>query len=287
MPFCLKIQGKRMTNKKERHFLALSGGKDSAALAVYMREKYPDLPLEYVFIDSGYELPETEEYINRIRGILNISIYKIGGASRKDRKDFKWWLKQKNNYLPSPKHRWCTEILKISPYNKWIEQNCDGQTVHSYVGLRADEKRERKGNLSNRENFFQHHPFIDDGLGYEHVKDILETSGLGFPSYYSWRSRSGCYFCYYQTRREWIGLYDHHKALFHKAASMEKVDLNTGERYTWCEGISLNELIEKREEILAGAGEFIHGKEKTANLAASISSLCKKTLSNPELIIRR
>jgi tRNA(Ile)-lysidine synthase TilS/MesJ len=28
-----------------RHILALSGGKDSAALAVYMREKYPDLPL--------------------------------------------------------------------------------------------------------------------------------------------------------------------------------------------------------------------------------------------------
>ncbi len=48
----------------ERHLLALSGGKDSAALAVYMREKYPDLPLEYIFIDSGCELPETYAYLN-------------------------------------------------------------------------------------------------------------------------------------------------------------------------------------------------------------------------------
>jgi len=31
---------------KERHLLALSGGKDSAALAVYMREKYADLPMD-------------------------------------------------------------------------------------------------------------------------------------------------------------------------------------------------------------------------------------------------
>ena len=33
-----------MSNRKqERHILALSGGKDSAALAVYMRDKYPEM----------------------------------------------------------------------------------------------------------------------------------------------------------------------------------------------------------------------------------------------------
>ena len=48
-----------ITDKRERHILALSGGKDSAALAVYMRNKYPELELEYVFTDSGCELPET------------------------------------------------------------------------------------------------------------------------------------------------------------------------------------------------------------------------------------
>lgn len=287
MPFCWKIREKRMSNRKERHILALSGGKDSAALAVYMRDKYPDLTLEYVFIDSGYELPETIEYINRIRGVLNISIFKIGGACRKDRKDFEWWLKQKNNYLPSPIHRWCTEILKIIPYNKWIEQNCDGQIVYSYVGLRADEKKERKGNLSNRENFFQRHPFIEDGLGYENIKVLLEDSGIGFPSYYHWRSRSGCYFCYYQTKKEWIGLHDHHKDLFDKAAAMEKTDHITGKRYTWCEGISLGELVEQREDVLKGTGDFVHGKKESPNLANSIPSLCKGILLNPELIIRR
>jgi len=30
----------------------------------------------------------------------------------------------------------------------------------------------------------------------EDVFKILEDSGLGVPSYYEWRSRSGCYFCF-------------------------------------------------------------------------------------------
>ena len=39
-----------------RHVLSLSGGKDSAALAVYMRDLVPDM--EYIFHDTDKELPE-------------------------------------------------------------------------------------------------------------------------------------------------------------------------------------------------------------------------------------
>jgi len=38
-------------SKKVRHILSLSGGKDSAALAVYLKDKIPDL--EYVFFGYG------------------------------------------------------------------------------------------------------------------------------------------------------------------------------------------------------------------------------------------
>jgi len=48
-----------------RHILALSGGKDSSALAVYMLGKVPNM--EYVFCDTGEELDETYEYINRLQ----------------------------------------------------------------------------------------------------------------------------------------------------------------------------------------------------------------------------
>ena len=51
-----------------RHILALSGGKDSSALAVYMRDKVRRM--EYVFCDTGKELPETYEYLARLEAYL-------------------------------------------------------------------------------------------------------------------------------------------------------------------------------------------------------------------------
>jgi len=256
---------------KERHLLALSGGKDSAALAVYMREKYPHLPMEYVFIDSGCELPETEEYLDRIQASLSIKIIRIGGASFNDRRDFEWWLKEKNYYLPSPNKRWCTDVLKLSPYAKWLAEECNEQIVYSYVGLRADEKRERLGYVTANDKLIQKHPFIEDGLAYDDIRSILEDSGIGFPAYYSWRSRSGCYFCFYQTKREWLGLYDNHPDLFWKAEKMEKMDIKTGKKFTWCEDMPLSELVKNRQAIDSLNEYIVHGKEKVPKLSSTLS----------------
>jgi len=238
-------------DKKERHILALSGGKDSAALAVYMRNKYPDLELEYVFTDSGCELPETYDYLNRIRAVLNIEITVI----RPEKSWEKYWRFYKSKttpygtftYLPSPKERWCTEVLKLIPYRNWLEKCYSGYIIHSYVGLRADEKRKRKGFLASSSNIISHFPFIEDELVYEDIKRILVDSGLGFPDYYKWRQRSGCYFCFYQTKREWIGLLKHHPDLYMKAMSYETVIENTGIRFTWCEDVSLKELMKQHQ----------------------------------------
>ena len=43
-----------------RHVLGISGGKDSAALAVYIKNKYPQIAekMEYFFTDTGAELQE-------------------------------------------------------------------------------------------------------------------------------------------------------------------------------------------------------------------------------------
>jgi len=271
---------------KERHILALSGGKDSAALAVYMKDKYPHLPMEYVFIDSGCELPETDEYLDRIRASLNINLIRIGGASKQDRRNFEWWLKEKNFYLPSPQKRWCTEVLKLIPYANWLERECFDSIVHSYVGLRADEKRERSGFTKTNSDLIQHHPFIVDGLVYEDIKDILKSSGIGFPEYYSWRSRSGCYFCFYQTKREWIGLHDRHPELFWQASDMEKTDPLTGKRYTWCSDISLHELIDRRKEFEVVDDNFIHGKDKKPKLCTILNESIQNYKASPYEIIK-
>ena len=48
---------KVIVEKKVRHICGISGGKDSSAMALFMRDKVPDM--EYFFCDTGAELPET------------------------------------------------------------------------------------------------------------------------------------------------------------------------------------------------------------------------------------
>jgi hypothetical protein len=208
-------------NKKERHILALSGGKDSAALAVYMRDKHPELDMEYVFTDSGCELPETYEYLDRIRAVLNIDITVI-----KSERDFDYWLQYYRGVLPSPQNRWCTRHLKLEPFEAYIGNDL----TYSYVAIRADENR--KGYKNTKGTIIPRHPFVEDGIVLQDVIDILNNAGLGLPDYYGWRKRSGCYFCFYQTDNEWKGLRKYHPGEFEKACFYEE-NHSDGRVYTW------------------------------------------------------
>ena len=64
---------------KEHHILALSGGKDSTALAFFIKENMPEVfeKLEFVFSDTQCELPETYDYLNKTEIFLNKTIKKI------------------------------------------------------------------------------------------------------------------------------------------------------------------------------------------------------------------
>ena len=216
---------------KPRHILALSGGKDSTALAIYMKGKVPEM--EYVFCDTEKELTETYDYLDKLEVYLGKPIMRL----KHEGMGFDDLLKIRNGFLPSPQVRWCTEYLKIKPYEKYVADD----RVTSYVGIRADEPH-RKGYISTKPNIVARFPFVEDGLVHADIMRILENSGLGVPEYYQWRSRSGCFFCFYQQRREWIGLLEKHPQLFEEAKKYERQDPETGEWYTWVQNESLEEL---------------------------------------------
>ena len=79
--------------KPTRHILSLSGGKDSAALAVYMRDKVANM--EYIFHDTEMELPETYEYLARLEAYLGKPIHK----TRPD-VSFEGWLDVFQGMIP-------------------------------------------------------------------------------------------------------------------------------------------------------------------------------------------
>jgi len=213
-----------------RHILSLSGGKDSAALAVYMRDRVPEM--EYIFHDTEKELPETYEYLARLEAILGKRIVRTS-----PRDGFDHWLKVYGGMLPSNHRRWCTKMLKLKPFESYVGDD----DVVNYVGLRADEDRE--GYISHKRNIRARYPFREDGLVRTDIIRILEESGLGLPPYMAWgRSRSGCFFCFYQQRIEWVRLMEQHPDLFEMAREYEERSALSGKPFFWNAAEPLAEL---------------------------------------------
>jgi 3'-phosphoadenosine 5'-phosphosulfate sulfotransferase (PAPS reductase)/FAD synthetase len=330
--------------KKIRHLLGISGGKDSAALAIYMKDKFPQLDIEYYTCDTGKELEETYQLITNLEIYLGKKILLLNGADGSDEDPFDHFLKIYGGYLPSANARWCTKKLKLEPFEKFVGDD----PVISYVGIRGDEDRE--GYISKKSNIQSIFPFrkniwsediiskvlsntnsskvkelyksISDATNSSHfidilntplsytlsqrqklnllldisIKDfnqlvflflkttnyplanadkfdlidcedvlvredifkILETSGVGVPAYYNrneeftfefngkkipyGRSRSGCFFCFFQQKLEWIWLFENHLDKFLLAEQYETSNGNDS-FFTWMDSGTLRSLI--------------------------------------------
>ncbi|MEA5487611.1 MULTISPECIES: phosphoadenosine phosphosulfate reductase family protein [Pseudanabaena] len=233
-----------------RHILGLSGGKDSTALAILMHKEVPQM--EYFFCDTGKELPETYEYLERIKARLGIKIEYLNAE-----RDFDHWLEVFNGVLPSPRVRWCTRKLKIEPLEKFVGED----NAVSYIGIRADENRE--GYVSAQPNIYPVYPFKDRGLVKADILNILDDSGIGLPSYYEWRSRSGCSFCFFQRKYEWVKLAEKHPEEFAQAIAYER-DHKDGRTYTWTQGETLLELIARKDQVIADHEKAIAREKKTS-----------------------
>jgi 3'-phosphoadenosine 5'-phosphosulfate sulfotransferase (PAPS reductase)/FAD synthetase len=237
-----------MSEKPVRHILGLSGGKDSTALAVLLHKEIPQM--EYFFCDTHKELPETYEYLDRIKARLGIKIHYLAAE-----RGFDHWLDVYGGTLPSPKMRWCTVQMKIKP----LEQFVGDDEAISYVGIRADENRD--GYISTKKNIKPVFPFKERGLVKADIIGLLEDTGIGLPDYYRWRSRSGCFFCFFQRKYEWVMLAEEHPDKFAEALKYEQ-EHKDGRQYTWNEGETLLELLERKDEIIAQHERAMARKQK-------------------------
>ncbi|MCY4200594.1 MAG: phosphoadenosine phosphosulfate reductase family protein [Rhodobacteraceae bacterium] len=273
---------------RTRHIIGISGGKDSAALAIYLTRKREDWryfrdlaaeagcsdaareietakqapEIESFFTDTGKELPEVYEYLEILEKYLDKPIVRLSPFSLVEDDNtapfdhFLW--AEHGGLLPSRHQRWCTYKMKIKPMGLFVG---DAPTVN-YVGIRADESSRSK--LSSLTNVTAVYPFMSDGLVRQDIVSLLEET-TGLPKYYSWRSRSGCYFCFFQRKSEWLGLREHHPDLFEKAMRYENetFDPNTGRMYTWMDRMSLAELEEEASSMQAGAEMIASDRQST------------------------
>lgn len=252
----------------EYHILSLSGGKDSTALALYIKENMPEIheKIEYAFYDTGLDLPETYEYLNKIELFLNKKITYV-----KPEKSFDD-IFAVNKMLPSPFSRWCTVDLKVKPSVNFLKEKIEKYNydcINLYVGLRADEMF-RKGielkTVFDKKYIKPVYPLREYNFNLEDVNKILIDSGLNYPDYYKWRKRNGCYLCFFQSPLDWINLYEQHPEYFYKAVQYEK---EARQGHTVRFGLNLNMPLEemiKPENIIKIKEKYKKLAEKRCNI---------------------
>lgn len=278
-----------MPAEKVKHVLGLSGGKDSSALALYVKETRPDLDIEYFFTDTGYELPETNDFIDQLEEKLGyihrLNDRSLNNIEGRGELEFKSLLKKHQNYLPSQRDRWCTVQMKLKPFENWVDGFiADGYKVKNYVGIRADEP-ERVGFMTIEKPIESVMPFREDGIVKSDIENILQRNGLELPAYYSWRSRSGCSFCFFQKKIEWVRLQEKHPDLFEQAKQFEKGESNnvTGERFYWMgkgEPLETLEDPKKKASIVANHEKKVERfkkKRRRNALLGDIGGVCEMT----------
>jgi hypothetical protein len=76
----------------------------------------------------------------------------------------------------------------------------------------------------------------------------LEENGLGLPTFTKWgRTRSGCFFCFYQQKIEWVRLKEKYPDKFEEAKQYEYAS-NSGNAFYW-NGDEPLEQLEKPERV--------------------------------------
>lgn len=235
------------------HVVPLSGGKDSTALALRLKEMEPRNYI-YLCTPTGNELPEMFTHWARLEELLGVPItfVRTGDLTLES-------LIDRFNALPNGRQRWCTRMLKIEPCLAWMK---DHKPCVSYIGLRADED-EREGMYGEQATY--RFPLREWGWGVDDVWSYLAERGICIPR------RTDCAWCYDQRIVEWKRLYEEHPELYEKAVALEE---RTGRTFrsptrdTWPA-----KLTELRVEFVNGRavrGEEQYDKDKERCRACSL-----------------
>lgn len=188
------------------HIVALSGGKDSTALAVLLNEHEPR-DYTYVCTPTGDELPELIDHWLMLGKLLGKPILPVTTGKSLSGLIRKW------NALPNNRQRWCTRVLKLEAYYGWLSK-LDGP-VTSYVGLRADEEGREGMHFPETSQVSVRFPLREWGMGEADVWAALEQRNIIIPA------RTDCARCYHQTLGEWWRLWRFHPDMYEDAINQE------------------------------------------------------------------
>jgi 3'-phosphoadenosine 5'-phosphosulfate sulfotransferase (PAPS reductase)/FAD synthetase len=192
--------------------VSFSGGADSTALAIYLRDQGAEV--ELVFADTGAELPETLWFVPTTAHQLGCKLRVVSGPT------FFQQVAAFGYLLPSWRVRWCTRELKTNVLPEGLA-----------VGICADEDH-RMPNA--------YRPLVDAGITKAEARQMCESRGLLNPVY-KWRTSCSCFCCPFQRKADWLNLWREHPDLYRVAEGWEQLSM-AASGFTWNDSMSLEQL---------------------------------------------
>ena len=144
--------------------VTFSGGRTSAFMAKFLKERYPEREMLFVFANTGKEREETLIFVDKCDKEFQLNLvwleadvneekgkgtaYKIVDFETASRNGEPFESVIKKYGLPSKLYRHCARELKENPIHKYAKEIL-GSEYLTVLGIRADEKHRLKSNPKN------------------------------------------------------------------------------------------------------------------------------------------
>ena len=203
-----------------RQVVSISGGKDSTAMLLMMLEHGEQID-EAVFFDTGWEVPEMYEHIDRVEKQTGLKITRLH-----PRKPFEYMMfyvelqrgKRKGSHgygWAYPNARWCT-AEKTHVIDKYVLAQ-SRETVRC-VGIASDERRLLRDGIR--------YPLIEYGVTESAALSYCYEHGYNWGGLYEHKKRVSCWCCPLQSLNDLRVLRRTHPMLWQKLQLMDKYACN-------------------------------------------------------------
>lgn len=192
--------------------VSLSGGKDSTCMLLKMLEMGMQIDL-ILFCDTGLEFPELYSHLRKIEENTGIKITTVKSdytfeylMLHKPIKRKKPELRDKIGYSwAGPLMRWCTNLLKTVPREKYLSKLRKKYDVIEYIGISADETERITHKCNSRPNVRL--PLVEWGMTEADCLQYCKERGYDWGGLYEKFGRVSCWCCPLQPLSELRVLY--------------------------------------------------------------------------------
>lgn len=205
--------------KIERHIVSFSGGKDSTAMLFNMIKNNMTID-EIIMCDTGMEFDDMYTHIAKVEAMIDMPITIL-----KSDKTFEYYMfdhvktKGKNKgskgySWPDFRNRWCTQLLKKSVINKYLNNKYPKEKydVIEYHGIALDESERSEKNKEKNCRY----PLIEWEMTEKDCLEYCYSIGLDWNGLYKNLGRVSCWCCPLKNLKELKVIYEQYPQYWDK-----------------------------------------------------------------------